>query len=59
MWTREQVAKTIDHAALKPQMVEADIIAACQVGKKYQVASVCVRPTDVPLVSRMLLAEAQ
>jgi deoxyribose-phosphate aldolase len=54
MWTRSQVAKTIDHAALKPFMTDKDIIAACAVGKKYGVASVCVRPSDVALAAKEL-----
>lgn len=51
MWTRKQVAQTIDHAALKPFMTDNDIRAACQLGRKYQVASVCVRPSDAPLAA--------
>ena len=54
MWTREQVARTIDHAALKANMTDADITAACELGKKYRTASVCVRPSDVPLAARLL-----
>lgn len=54
MWTRKQVAETIDHAALKPHMVDDDIAAACELGRKYGVASVCVRPTDVPLAKELL-----
>jgi deoxyribose-phosphate aldolase len=53
-WTRQQVAKTIDHAALKPFMTDDDIRAACQLGKKYGVASVCVRPSDVALAAKEL-----
>jgi deoxyribose-phosphate aldolase len=54
MWTRSQVARTIDHAALKPFFTDADIRAACQLGKKYGVASVCVRASDVALAAREL-----
>jgi deoxyribose-phosphate aldolase len=54
MWTRTQIAKTIDHAALKPFLTDADIRAACQVGKQYGVASVCVRPSDVALAAQEL-----
>jgi deoxyribose-phosphate aldolase len=54
MWTRKQIAQTIDHAALKPHMTDADIVAACEVGKRYGVASVCVRPSDVALAAREL-----
>jgi deoxyribose-phosphate aldolase len=54
MWTREQVARTIDHAALKPQMTDEDIREACAVGRKYGVATVCVRPSDVALAASEL-----
>ncbi|MFA5204088.1 MAG: deoxyribose-phosphate aldolase [Lentisphaeria bacterium] len=54
MWTREKVAATIDHAVLKPSMTDEDILQGCRLGKKYQVASVCVRPSDVAAASREL-----
>jgi deoxyribose-phosphate aldolase len=53
-WTKRAVAATIDHAALKPNMTDEDIIAQCELGKKYHVASVCVRPSDVALAAREL-----
>lgn len=53
-WTRERVAAAIDHAALKPYMTDNDIIAACELGKRYRVATVCVRPSDVALAVREL-----
>lgn len=54
MWTKEQVARTIDHAALKPNLTDADIVEACEVGKRYGVATVCVRPSDVALAAKEL-----
>jgi deoxyribose-phosphate aldolase len=54
MWTRQQVAATIDHAALKPNMTDQDIATACELGRKYKVATVCVRPSDVALAARLL-----
>lgn len=54
MWTKEEVAATIDHAALKQQFADSDIISACEVGRKYKTATVCVRPTDVPLAAKEL-----
>ena len=53
-WTKQRVAATIDHAALKPNMTDQDIVENCDIGKKYQVASVCVRPSDVSLVAKQL-----
>lgn len=54
MWTKSQVAKTIDHAVLKPFATDQDIIATCALAKEYHIASVCVRPTDVSLAAREL-----
>ena len=54
MWKKEDVAKTIDHSALKPFMTDKDIIEACELGKHHGVASVCVRPSDVPLAAAQL-----
>jgi deoxyribose-phosphate aldolase len=53
-WTKRAVAATIDHAALKPTMTDQDIIENCELGKRCQVASVCVRPGDVALTAREL-----
>jgi len=53
-WTKRQIAATIDHAALKPTMTDQDIIDNCELGKKHQVASVCVRPSDVALTAKQL-----
>lgn len=54
MWTKEKVAATIDHAALKPSMTDADIRSACETGMQYGVATVCVRPCDVALAASAL-----
>ena len=53
-WTKKQIAQTIDHAALKPNMTDKDMIEQCELGKKYEVASVCVRPSDVALAAKCL-----
>ncbi len=52
--TYEQLAKTIDHSLLKPELTEADVIAGCELAARYHVASVCVKPADVPLAARLL-----
>jgi deoxyribose-phosphate aldolase len=52
--TYEQLAKTIDHSLLKPELTREDVIAGCELAKKYNVASVCVKPCDVPLAVEML-----
>ncbi len=52
--TYEQLAKTIDHSLLKPEMTEAEVIAGCELARAYHVASVCVKPCHVALAARLL-----
>jgi deoxyribose-phosphate aldolase len=52
--TYEQLAKTIDHSLLKPELTESDVIAGCQVAHKYHTATVCVKPTHVKLAAELL-----
>ncbi|HWN35403.1 MAG TPA: deoxyribose-phosphate aldolase [Pseudonocardia sp.] len=52
--TVEQVAKMIDHALLRPELTDADIRQGCELAAKYQVISVCVRPSDVSLAAELL-----
>jgi len=53
-WTRDQIAATIDHAVLSPDATDLDVIEQCKLGRELGVASVCVRPTDVPLAAAAL-----
>lgn len=41
------VAKTIDHSLLRPELDDAFIEDGCRLALAYDVASVCVRPADV------------
>ena len=52
--TYEQLAKTIDHSLLRPELTEADVIAGCQLAHRYHVASVCVKPCHVRLAVEQL-----
>jgi len=52
--TYEQLAKTIDHSLLKPEMTRAEVVAGCQLARDYNVASVCVRPCDVAVAAEIL-----
>src|SRR6476661_269949 len=45
--TERDVAKTIDHSLLRPELDDAFIDAGCRLAAAYDVASVCVRPADV------------
>jgi len=49
-----QVAKTIDHALLKPDLPRADVIAGCKLARDYDVASVCCKPCDISLCAKEL-----
>lgn len=53
-YTLKQVAKTIDHSLLKPEMTRAEVKAGCEIAKKYDVASVCCKPADVPFCVDLL-----
>lgn len=51
--TRE-LAKMIDHSILHPTMTDVDLERECEVAKKYNVASVCVKPYAVPMAVEFL-----
>jgi deoxyribose-phosphate aldolase len=48
------VAKMIDHTALKAETKKEQIMVLCQEAKEYGFASVCVNPTWVELAAEML-----
>ncbi len=52
--TYEQVTKTIDHSLLRPELTDAELIAGCELARAYHVASVCIKPSSVPLAARLL-----
>jgi deoxyribose-phosphate aldolase len=52
--TYHQLAKTIDHSLLKPELTEAEVIAGCKLARQYDVASVCVKPCHVKLAKQQL-----
>jgi deoxyribose-phosphate aldolase len=52
--TYEEVAGTIDHSLLKPELSIDQILEGCDLADQYKVVSVCVRPADVPVVSERL-----
>ena len=45
--TERDIAKTIDHSLLRPELDDGFIEAGCRLAARYDVASVCVRPADV------------
>ena len=52
--TYERVAKTIDHSLLRPELTLDEVHEGCAVAARYEVASVCCRPTDVALCRDLL-----
>ena len=52
--TVTHVAKMIDHSLLRPELTTEQIREGCALAARYDVASVCVRPNDVPLAATLL-----
>ena len=48
------IAKTIDHSLLHPTMTDEELKAGCKLAKKYQVASVCIKPYAVRIAVEIL-----
>jgi deoxyribose-phosphate aldolase len=48
------LAKMIDHSILHPTMTDADLERECAIAKKYDVASVCVKPYMVKQAVELL-----
>jgi deoxyribose-phosphate aldolase len=52
--TYEDVARTIDHSLLRPELDDEFITDGCELAEKYRVASVCCRPADVRRAAELL-----
>lgn len=52
--TPHDIAKMLDHSTLQPYLTEDDIRKGCELALKYDTASVCARPCDVPILAEML-----
>jgi deoxyribose-phosphate aldolase len=50
----EEIAKMIDHSLLRPQLGERETREGCELARRYNVASVCVKPCYVPLAAECL-----
>ncbi|MCH7640386.1 MAG: deoxyribose-phosphate aldolase [Bacteroidetes bacterium] len=53
-----QIARLIDHTALKPETSEADVRTLCAEAREHCFASVCVSPAWVPLAAKELRGAA-
>ncbi len=54
MYTKKQVAKTIDHAVLKPDMTDEDLKQHAQMCIENEVYSMCVKPCDIAAAAGLL-----
>lgn len=54
MYTRKEVAKTIDHAVLKPDMTTQDLQKHAQMCMENKVFSMCVKPCDIKMAKTLL-----
>jgi deoxyribose-phosphate aldolase len=52
--TLKTLAKMIDHSLLHPTMTDAQILEGCALAKKYDTATVCVKPYSVPMCRKAL-----
>jgi deoxyribose-phosphate aldolase len=51
---KEELARMIDHTILKPEATQEQVKSVCEEALKYNFASVCVNPGQVPFVADML-----
>ena len=52
--TLNELAKMIDHSLLHPTMTDDDIVKGCELAKKYNVATACIKPYCIPMVRDLL-----
>ena len=52
--TERDIAKSIDHSLLRPELDDVFVEDGCRLAAKYDVASVCVRPADVKRAKAIL-----
>ncbi len=47
------INRYLDHAILKPEMTRAEVVDAIELGLRYAVYTVCVRPCDIAIAAEM------
>jgi deoxyribose-phosphate aldolase len=52
--TLKDLAKMIDHSLLHPTMTDTDIKSGCELSRKYDVATACVKPYAINLARSIL-----
>ena len=53
-YTRADIAGTIDHSVLQPQLTTTDALNSILLGREFGARSCCVRPCDVALAKQLL-----
>lgn len=48
-----EISRYLDHAVLKPDMTTDEVAAAIELGLRYKVRTVCVRPSDIHLAKSL------
>lgn len=54
MTTLKSLAKMIDHSLLHPTMTDVEILNGCEIARKYDVGTVCVKPYAVTMCKNAL-----
>ena len=52
--TVAEIAFTLDHSLLRPELTVKELIEGCEIAMKYDCVSVCARPSDMPIVVKTL-----
>jgi len=52
--TLRDLAKMIDHSLLNPTMTDAEIQSGCELARKYDVATACIKPYSIALAKEAL-----
>lgn len=52
--TLHDLAKMIDHSLLHPTMTDEEIRKGCELARRYDVATACVKPYAIPLAKEVL-----
>jgi deoxyribose-phosphate aldolase len=52
--TLRELAKTIDHSLLRPELTDQEVLEGCDLARRYDVASVCVKPCHVKMAAEAL-----
>jgi deoxyribose-phosphate aldolase len=53
-YTYPDLAKMIDHSLLNPVLTDAELEAGCQLARRYDVASVCIKPYYLKRAAELL-----